>query len=374
MKRTGLLIGAFDPAHLGHLCMATQVMDLGLVDRVVFFPDSDAGSKTVADLASRKRMAALAAQEQRNVEIIGEEEFQLLSGDGQPSLRQAFPGEMLLVILGASRSGPIFCGGALLDPAACDGFLIFPEPGEDAAIVVARAQALGVPAQQLPAPGRDIAEGEVRKAIAALNDALDRVPGSVSRFIAMQGLYHPPYEQMLRSALDEKRMIHSLGTRDTAVILAARFGASMQKAAVAGLLHDCAKCLDLRRLQAIARQEGLTEDSHILRSGKLLHSVVGAHLARVCYGVQDEDILNAIRFHTTGRVGMSLLELCVFVADVIEPSRRDTPGLQEIRALSRTNLRSAALCSMVRTREHVLRSGEEFFPGTVDTIRDLSEH
>jgi predicted HD superfamily hydrolase involved in NAD metabolism len=87
-------------------------------------------------------------------------------------------------------------------------------------------------------------------------------------------------------------------------------------------MHDYAKNMPLKEMQRIAKKHGLTSDKKTLRSGALLHGLVGAHLCKQKFGIRDEEILSAIRYHTVGRPNMTDVELCIFVADVIEPKRR----------------------------------------------------
>ncbi len=374
MRQTGIFCGTFDPIHFGHIHVAKEMAGRGRLDRLVFVPSRPLKARPAADKRHRLNMISLALDAMPNAEAFGED-----AGCDGPfwartmlALSERRPGEDLACILGADRLAGLLHSGEVRAVAAVCRILVYPRAGFDAEQIAAGAGALGAAVEVLPVPPSDISSSLVRSVIGGFGDALDMIPQPVSEYIALNGLYKPAFDQRVRSALSEKRYLHTLGTRDTAVRLAGRFGASMQKAAVAGLLHDCAKCMKLRQLQAIAKKYRLTDDRNVLGSNALLHGIVGAQVAKVRYGIDDEEILNAIRYHTTGRPGMSRLELCVYVADAIEPSRRDYPGLEAIRALSLRDLRAAALSSMLRTREYVLRSGKEYFADTLAAINDLS--
>lgn len=168
---------------------------------------------------------------------------------------------------------------------------------------------------------------------------------------------------------DAKRYEHTLGVAYTAAALAMRFGASIQDAQTAGLLHDCAKCLsDEKRLALCEKYEiPITEVER--RNPFLLHAKVGAFLARRKYGVRDEDILNAVQYHTTGREGMSLLEKIIFVADYIEPGRKQAPNLAEIRRLSFEDLDAALLKILEDTMDYLKNAGGEVDSMTEKTWR-----
>lgn len=125
----------------------------------------------------------------------------------------------------------------------------------------------------------------------------------------------------LKGNLDEERLLHSLGCAQCAVDLAQKFGLDEKKAYVAGLLHDCAKCLDKDKQLELARCLNLNEEE--LSNFKVIHAPVSAYLAQKEFGVEDEEILSAIRVHTIGKVDMSLFEKIIFLADKIEPNTRD---------------------------------------------------
>lgn len=138
----------------------------------------------------------------------------------------------------------------------------------------------------------------------------------------------------LEQELNYKRFIHTLSVAGTATSLAMCYGADLEKAETAGLLHDCAKCLDLKKMQKLCEKAGLEVSSFEFNSGALLHSKAGRALASEKYQITDQDVLNAISSHTTGRPGMSLLEKIIFVSDYIEPGRFTAPNLQLIRKMA----------------------------------------
>ncbi|MCQ2789245.1 MAG: bis(5'-nucleosyl)-tetraphosphatase (symmetrical) YqeK [bacterium] len=125
----------------------------------------------------------------------------------------------------------------------------------------------------------------------------------------------------LQGNVDEQRLIHSLGCAQEAAKFAQMFGLDEKKAYVAGLLHDCAKCLEFEKLFEIAQTLNLDEKE--LTNKKVLHAPVSAYLASSEFGITDTEILSAIRWHTLGKLEMTLLEKIVFLADKIEPNTRD---------------------------------------------------
>lgn len=166
---------------------------------------------------------------------------------------------------------------------------------------------------------------------------------------------------------DAKRFEHTLGVEYTAASLAMRYGASVKSAQTAGLLHDCAKCLTGEELLSVCRKNRIPVSKLEESNPFLLHAKAGAYLAREQYGVEDQDILQAIHNHTTGRPGMSLLEKIVFIADYIEPGRNHAPNLEEIRRLAFTDLDGALLKILEDTLEYLDGGNRDVDPMTRKT-------
>lgn len=161
----------------------------------------------------------------------------------------------------------------------------------------------------------------------------------------------------------------------TAAALAMCNGASITDARIAGLLHDCAKCLSDEKKLAICLRHDIPVTEVEKRNPFLLHAKAGVWLAGEKYGVEDPDILNAIRYHTTGRENMSLLEKIIFVADYIEPGRRQGSAdeLQKTRKLAFQDL-DAALLKILDDTLRYLKSGDgEIDPATEATWRYYTE-
>lgn len=173
--------------------------------------------------------------------------------------------------------------------------------------------------------------------------------------------------KQLTKSLDHKRYEHTLGVAYTSAALAMRFGEDIEKAELAGLLHDCAKCLDNDKKIHICKKNDIKISESEVKNPFLLHAKVGGHLARTKYNVDDEDIINAILFHTTGRPGMSLLEKIVYIADYIEPGRDHVSNLDEVRRLSFQDLDEALLQILEDTLVHLKESKKEIDPMTQRT-------
>ena len=142
----------------------------------------------------------------------------------------------------------------------------------------------------------------------------------------------------LQESLKPDRFDHTLGVAYTAAALAFAHGADAEKALIAGMLHDCAKCMSNDEQIKICEKNNIEISDVEKRNHSLLHAKVGMYLARTKYDVYDTEILNAIRWHTTGREDMSLLEKIVYIADFIEPNRKPLEGMDIIRKEAFTDI------------------------------------
>ena len=170
--------------------------------------------------------------------------------------------------------------------------------------------------------------------------------------------------KQLVKALDSKRFEHTQGVAYISAALAMRYGEDIQKAELAGLLHDCAKCLDNDKKIQICKKHGIEISEAEQRNPFLLHAKVGGFLAKSKYKVEDEEIIDAVLYHTTGRPGMSLLEKIIYIADYIEPGRNHAPNLDEIRRLCFQDLDEALLKILEDILVHLKESKKEIDPMT----------
>ena len=143
----------------------------------------------------------------------------------------------------------------------------------------------------------------------------------------------------MEKELTSKRYEHTLAVAYTAASLAMIHDEDTEKALIAGMLHDCAKCMEGKKLVSICKKNNLEmSEIEMKNTSALLHAKVGSFYAEEKYGVADEDILNAIQFHTTGRPQMSRLEKIIYIADYIEPGRKHAANLAQIRKMAYQDL------------------------------------
>lgn len=176
----------------------------------------------------------------------------------------------------------------------------------------------------------------------------------------------------LKNNLNEERYEHSLGTAECAKDLALRFGVDPEKAYVAGLLHDCAKCFSNEKLMSII-DENLTIEEAEKSNPKTLHAPVSAYVAKTDFGVEDEEILSAIRWHTLGKLNMSDFEKIIFLADKIEPRTREKCHCEPIKACleGENGLNSAMLQCYRQTIKSLVDRDLKICPATVEIYNYL---
>ena len=169
---------------------------------------------------------------------------------------------------------------------------------------------------------------------------------------------------MALSCLHPRRVPHVLGTEQEAIHLAERWGADVDKARRAALLHDCTKKLNLEEQLAVAERFQVPLDEMERREIKLLHAKTGAGIAEAVFGT-DWEITEAIRWHTTGKGHMTLLEKVIYLADYIEPTR-DFPGVAELRKRCYENLDAGLLLGLEMTIREMEERGAPIHPKTLE--------
>lgn len=219
----------------------------------------------------------------------------------------------------------------------------------------------------------EISSTELRKKLAAGGGEHELSP-AVYGYILRNGLYatgtdlkHLTLSQLRPVALSylkHKRIPHVLGTEQEAVRLAERYGADVEKARVAALLHDCTKKLNMEEQLTLCRQYRIALDALEQKALKLLHAKTGAALARDVFGVDDE-IFRAIWWHTTGHAGMTLLEKIIYMADYIEPTR-DFPGVETLRRVCYEDLDKGLLLGLEMSIEEMTAMGNPVHHATVE--------
>ncbi len=177
------------------------------------------------------------------------------------------------------------------------------------------------------------------------------------------------FTERMKEELDEKRFRHTLSVADTAACMAMRYGEDSYRAYIAGLLHDCAKCIKDKKKLKLAGKFGIEVNEAEAQNPDLLHAVLGSILAKQEYGVEDEDIISAIRWHTTGRPGMTTLEMIIYIADYIEIHRKPLPLLEKARQEAFSDLEKCMCTILESTLGYLGKKGAVLDPLTKETYR-----
>ena len=341
MKRIGILGGTFNPVHIAHILIARAAYNELALDKVLFMPSKNPPHKQDIDVASdndRMNMVRFAIEDEPGFEASGIElnrEGLTYTSDTLKILKENNPESKFYFIIGGDSLGSfvnwhepelILRRCALV----CVGRSINDNSQIRSLITEIRDKYTTddfIPEIHfVNAPQSDISSDMIRKYISFNISTLGMTKPLVSEYIFKIRLYrssvYDAFTMNIESLLSPHRILHVKNVAKTAVRLARIYGADMDKAYTAGLLHDCAKYLDDEQMLEAAKEHNIELEEVEKTSVQLVHAKVGAVFAKEVYGIEDEDILNAIRYHTTGRPDMSLLEKIIYVADYIEPGRR----------------------------------------------------
>ena len=384
MTKTILYGGTFNPIHKGHiaLCLwARQQLD---AQRVILMPTACPPHKKPVQLESDADRLALCGIAARKHPFIEVSDFEIRRGgfsytvDTVRHLRESCPEDTLYLLMGSDmfltfrqwRQWREIARQAVLVVGAR-------ENGEREALQAMQASlaAEGIQALVLDNPTVEMSSTEIREEIRTLGIS-DKLEPEVQQYILDKGLYPPDWDDaylrslraFIRPKMDPKRFLHSLCVERRAVRLARIWGAEPYKAAVAGILHDVCKRMDPEVLLQMINVSGIINGIHFESQPKLLHSYAGALYVQRELGIQDTDIINAIRYHTTGRAGMSLLEEIIYMADLTS-AERDYPDAPEVRVLAETDLKKAMAFAMVYITGELKKKGRWICPDTVAAYR-----
>ena len=181
-----------------------------------------------------------------------------------------------------------------------------------------------------------------------------------------QGLSVDQLEEVVKQLLDPKRIDHVLGCRDTAIDLAKRWDVDETDAARAALLHDVTKALDGKLQLTLCRGYGIVLDAFFTKNPKTLHAYTGSLVAERIFG-DNEAVVSAIRWHTTGKADMTTLQKIIYLADYIEPNR-DFPGVEPLRQLAFEDLDKAMKLGLETTLSHLKNQGSEVSPESLEAL------
>ncbi len=177
----------------------------------------------------------------------------------------------------------------------------------------------------------------------------------------------------LKKYLTEEKYAHSLGVMNYAVELAERFSLDIEKARIAGLLHDCAKNFSKSKTEKLVSDNNIELNEEEKQNYKTLHAPVSAFVAEHEFGVVDKEILSAIRYHTIGRVDMTDFEKIIYIADKAEPVTRETKIIEAVEEALKNEdaLDKAVIALLSRTIKHLLKKQKQICSTTINVYNQL---
>jgi predicted HD superfamily hydrolase involved in NAD metabolism len=174
---------------------------------------------------------------------------------------------------------------------------------------------------------------------------------------------------IVKEQLTDHRYQHTIGVMNTAIELAEKYQGDVKKSELAAIFHDYAKFRPKEEMKQIIREQKMPSELLTFNS-ELWHAPVGAYLVETEVGIKDEEVLNAIKYHTSGRIKMTKLERIIYLADYIEPNRH-FPGVEEVRELAQTDLNAALIQSIRNTILFLVKKTQPIFPETFLTYNSL---
>ena len=381
--------GTFDPIHLGHLSAAEAVRRKYEPQRVLFIPSGKPPHKNgaaISDGEHRYKMALLATAEHPHFDVsrveLDKPELSY-TVETLRTLRELLPeGADIFLIIGADAAEEILTWKKPDEIAAQCKLVAVTRPGVDAASIENHIAKLKRRFRKnfeiLNVPRMEISATEIRRRVSSGEPARFMLPEKVFEYIKQNGLYGFGFDfekakMELESRLSEKRFKHTLGVVEESEKLAVRYGADVKKARVAALLHDCAKEYSNDKKRALCALWGIELDEILEAHIVLTHSLLGAESARRDYGIEDEEILRAIRFHTAGSEEMGLLDKIIMLADYIEPYRSDYPGLAKMREVAYRDINEALRLGISDVIKFLEQNGRAVHPRGRAALKKLEE-
>ena len=370
--------GSFNPPHLGHREAVVTALEKLSPDLLLIIPDREPPHKEMEegspDPEQRLELCRLTFGDLKKVEISSmelERTGKSYTYDTVRDLEKRYADSKLTLILGTDMLESFeewYHFEYLFDH--CRIAALARNPEDDAALrktATRFADNYGADIVLLDHAPLPISSTELREMLRRRLGAEEIYPDVYADIIRHRYYEAAPELSWLRekaySLLDERRIAHVAGCEGEAIELARRWGEDPETAAEAGILHDITKRLSHEEQLKLCEKYGIMCDNAERNTPKLLHAKTGAEVAKECFGIPDA-IYEAIRWHTTGKPDMSLLEKIIYLADYIEPTR-DFPGVDQLRELAYEDLDRALLLGLQMTVEEVRSHGEEPY---IDTL------
>ncbi len=377
--KIGIFGGSFNPPHLGHRKLAVTAADALGLDRVIVMPAGIPPHKVPVAFAGAKdrvRMCELTFAGDCRFEVStleidrGSRSYTV---DTLGVLREQYPGDELYLITGSDMLETFkqwykweeilslaYVCTAVREKSAVLDYSGFTDEQ--------RKRFIPVEADPI-----EISSTQIRRMLADGGDVSAFLDGGVIEYIKENGLYEdrfPDYRRLVESKLDAERLNHSFGVSRAARKLALKYGANADKAELAGLLHDVMKNAPKEEQRRVIEAGGHKLTAVELANSKVWHAMAGEAFLRCETDIDDEEILSAVRHHTTGAAGMTLLDRIVYIADFIS-EERDYPDVETVRRLADESLEKAIIYTTTYTIRDLAAKGLPIHPDTVDCYNDI---
>lgn len=378
--------GAFNPVHIGHTQLVKLFDDKLHFDKILIIPSKVSPHKSsdgLIDGEYRLNMCCIAFSAQKNAEVSDIEqrrEGKSYTVDTLRELKEQYPNDELYLICGSDMFLTLHEWREPTEIFELATICAAKRGNEQDAAILAQNHRLcemGAKTELINLYIPDVSSTVIREKLLAKADCSDMLNDRVMQYIKRFGLYLDDesqaaaynamieeYDRLLQTRVNKKRYIHSKNVAKKAVELAEKFGCDKRRAYLAGLLHDICKNETNENNLKLVQEFGIMVDDISLREQKLWHAIAGAAYIQYVLQLDDYDIINAVRYHTTGRAGASTLEKIIYLADFIS-DERDFDGVDKIRKSVDGGLDNAMYTATRFTIEDLAAAGRPIHPDSV---------
>ncbi len=385
MSRVGIFGGTFNPPHFGHKNLALKLKELARLDRIIIIPSFVPPHKETNQLASgehRLKMCELMFCEEffsvSDIEI--KRRGKSYTYDTISQLKQLYPQDELFLIIGSDMLLTFYEWYRYEDILSQLTLCVASREND---ISNENLSSYALEKLKLDVTKGDIIIADIEPEVISSTDVRERIfcglgrsdltSSEVWNYARINLLYESPYTQykkLLREKLDDYRLIHSFNVAESAASLATLYGEDVDKAYFAGLLHDIMKNASAKEQLQIMENSGIILNRAESNNKKLWHAMAGECYLKTELGIDDPQVLSAVRYHTTGRAGMSLLEKIIYIADYIS-EERNYPDVDVMRLKAGNSLEDAALYSLQYTLKKLSQEKGIIHTDSVDFYNEL---
>ncbi len=375
MKKIAIFGGSFNPVHIEHHNIVSAAKSALSLDEAYIIPSAvtpNKGGRMVAEENDRLNMCRLAFENDEGVAV---SDYEIAKGGVSytyltcRAFRDKFPDDEIYFILGADmldnfrewkRPGEIL---------KCVKIAVCARESEEGLKEILRAfeTRFGIEAEKIDYVGAKVGSTRIRT-LAALGENIDGyVDRKVANYIRKRAIYLQPGLLGVKKLLKPERWRHTVRVAIMAAENCSRLGIPEKKAITAAALHDCAKYLapDSALLDGFVCPEGVP--------APVVHQFSGEFVARNTFGITDEEVLGAIKYHTSGKENMSPLEKLLFLCDMLEEGR-NFDGVEKLRKIFSRSIDDCLYASLEHQLNYLSATGEPIYPLTRRAYDYLKEN